>query len=252
MKREVRFDDDLPKTKKLKINNSFDDNHHYLNDNENIDEEFLEDGLKNPNYKHYFCSLLIIAKKRKGGVITDGYESGESDSDLDENSPAQQGDDEDEDMFSEKVEKPAAEQSTTKSKSGIKYLAKEKIVGQEWLNQESSDDEDEKGEKKVTITPFNMDRELEEGNFDETGHYIQKKDDQAMHDTWLNGVTKKQMKKAKGMQIRREARRQFFDSLGEKGTESKDELWSKLLSLMVPGEAVLSVKLTLYVLIYSK
>ncbi|KAK0651365.1 hypothetical protein B0T16DRAFT_403752 [Cercophora newfieldiana] len=56
------------------------------------------------------------------------------------------------------------------------------------------------------IDAFNMRQENEEGAFDEAGNYIRKAvDADAVHDRWLEGVSKKEIKKAAEAQEKRDA-----------------------------------------------
>jgi CD2 antigen cytoplasmic tail-binding protein 2 len=93
-------------------------------------------------------------------------------------------------------------------------------------DQESSDDEDDAalaaeeegideevgagGLKRNApkIDAYNMDAENEEGRFDENYNYVRKAaDPDAKHDSWLEGVSKKDMKKAAQAHEKREAER---------------------------------------------
>jgi CD2 antigen cytoplasmic tail-binding protein 2 len=56
------------------------------------------------------------------------------------------------------------------------------------------------------VDAFNMKAEQEEGRFDEAGNFVRKAaDPDAKHDTWLEGVSKKDMKKAAEAHEKREA-----------------------------------------------
>ncbi|CAK7267506.1 hypothetical protein SEPCBS57363_002624 [Sporothrix epigloea] len=56
------------------------------------------------------------------------------------------------------------------------------------------------------IDAFNMRQEQEEGAFDESGNFIRKAADaDALHDRWLDGLSKKEMKRAAAAHERREA-----------------------------------------------
>lgn len=153
-------------------------------------------------------------------------------------------DQEDEDMFAAEddpdegdTNNPAAPGSVSRGKKGkeVRFLDAEKIEGQESgsksggtirLDEDrgSSDDEEdielaiqEEGvDEEVgmgglkrhapAIDAFNMKAEQEEGAFDEAGNFIRKAvDPDAVHDRWLEGVSKKDMKKAKAAHEKREA-----------------------------------------------
>ncbi|KAF3921501.1 hypothetical protein ABW21_db0209542 [Orbilia brochopaga] len=52
---------------------------------------------------------------------------------------------------------------------------------------------------------FNMKAEMEEGRFDDQGNFVRRAvDPDAVHDTWLEGVSKKEMKKARESQEKRD------------------------------------------------
>ncbi|PGH18811.1 hypothetical protein AJ79_00224 [Helicocarpus griseus UAMH5409] len=58
------------------------------------------------------------------------------------------------------------------------------------------------------LDAFNMRAEQEEGRFDEAGNYVRKAvDPDAIHDSWLEGVSKKDMRKAKEAAEKREEER---------------------------------------------
>ncbi|OJD30057.1 lin1 family protein [Diplodia corticola] len=58
------------------------------------------------------------------------------------------------------------------------------------------------------LDAFNMKAENEEGRFDDQGNYVRKANDpDAVHDTWLEGLSKKDMKKARAAEEKREEER---------------------------------------------
>ncbi|KAI3398157.1 hypothetical protein diail_9779 [Diaporthe ilicicola] len=153
--------------------------------------------------------------------------------------------DEDEDMFAadddepdEQVSNdPAAPNTTSRGKKGkgVRFLDAHKIEGQESTSksgghvhldeQNGSSDGEEDLELAIQeegvdeeigmgglkrnapkIDAFNMKNEQEDGAFDEAGNFIRKAvDPDAVHDRWLEGVSKKEMKKAREAHERREA-----------------------------------------------
>lgn len=168
---------------------------------------------------------------------------GEGDDDNNNNNTREE--DEDEDMFAEEddpdeegINDPdAPKKTTTRVKKGkeVRFLDTDKIEGQEIgsrsggtirLDEErgSSDDEEdielaiqEEGVDEEVglgglkrnapkIDAFNMKAEQQEGAFDEAGNFIRKAvDPDAVHDRWLEGVSKKDMKKAAEAHEKREA-----------------------------------------------
>jgi CD2 antigen cytoplasmic tail-binding protein 2 len=79
------------------------------------------------------------------------------------------------------------------------------------------------------LEAFNMKAEQEEGRFDENGNYVRKaRDPYAHHDTWLEGVTKKQMKKAKEMHDKQEEERK------QKELEQDAIITGDVLAALIP------------------
>lgn len=96
------------------------------------------------------------------------------------------------------------------------------------------------GSKKThapLLDAFNMRSEQTEGAFDESGNYVRKSGDpDAVHDMWMEGVSKKEMKKAREAAERREDERRKRER-----EEDKDigELLSVLIPVLERGETVL-------------
>lgn len=123
-------------------------------------------------------------------------------------------------------------------------------------DQESSDDEDDAalaaeeegvdeevgagGLKRNAprVDAFNMKAEQEEGRFDAAGNYVRKAGDpDAAHDTWLEGVSKKDMKRAAEAHEKREAERRQ-QRLDDDAMLTSDILRTLILQLE-KGESVL-------------
>lgn len=88
------------------------------------------------------------------------------------------------------------------------------------------------------LDAFNMKNEQEEGRFDDQGNYVRKAADaDAVHDTWLEGVSKKDMKKAKEAADKREEERR------KKAIEDDSIPTGDVLKTLIPflerGETVL-------------
>ncbi|KAL8739477.1 MAG: hypothetical protein Q9190_007725 [Brigantiaea leucoxantha] len=95
-----------------------------------------------------------------------------------------------------------------------------------------------KKEHAPKLDAFNMKTEHEEGRFDEQGNYVRKAaDPDAVHDSWLEGVSKKDMKKAKEAADKRDEERR------QKTLEEDSVLTSEVLGDLIPylerGETVL-------------
>ncbi|KPM37193.1 hypothetical protein AK830_g9355 [Neonectria ditissima] len=150
-------------------------------------------------------------------------------------------DDDDDDMFAandDDGDKAASENGdfdkSGRKKKDVRFLDVEQIQGQEDESKTggeirlddrgSSDDEvdvdlaiqEEGVDEEVgagglkrnapKVEAFNLKAEMEEGQFDQSGNYVRKAGDpDAAHDTWLEGLSKKEMKKAAEAHERREA-----------------------------------------------
>jgi CD2 antigen cytoplasmic tail-binding protein 2 len=116
--------------------------------------------------------------------------------------------------------------------------------GDDELRDELPSDVDEEigagGKKKHApkLDAFNMRDEQEEGRFDETGNFVRKAmDPDALHDNWLDGVSKKDMKKAKEAQDQRE--REQRQKEREDDAILTSDLLATLIRNMQIGETVL-------------
>lgn len=88
------------------------------------------------------------------------------------------------------------------------------------------------------VDAFNMKGEQEEGRFDDQGNFVRKAaDPDAVHDSWLEGVSKKDMKKAKEAADKRD------EDLRQKRIEDDAVPTSDILKTLIPylerGETVL-------------
>lgn len=120
-------------------------------------------------------------------------------------------------------DKRAASAETSGSSSG----------GEEQRDEVPSDLDEEigaGGKKKHAprLDAFNTRQEEEEGRYDESGNYVRKAaDPDAMHDSWLEGLSKKDMKRA------REAQEKRDDEQRRKVMEDDAVLTSDLLSTLI-------------------
>ncbi|KAK0626158.1 hypothetical protein B0T14DRAFT_509281 [Immersiella caudata] len=148
-------------------------------------------------------------------------------------------DDDEVDMFGgshdEDEDKAVGKGKGGKKGKEVRFLDEDQIEGQEYASKTggtvklgddgSSDDDDEDIEAAIAeedvdeevgmgglkkhapkIDAFNMRQETEEGAFDEAGNYIRKAADaDAVHDRWLEGLSKKEIKKAAEAQEKRDA-----------------------------------------------
>ncbi|KAI0457295.1 hypothetical protein F5B21DRAFT_102614 [Xylaria acuta] len=203
------------------------------------------------------------AATKRGAVNIDGYDS---DSDREElgtlhTSKAKKKDaDEDmDDMFADADARDDTVDDTTGKKSKeVRFMSTGEIQGQEaesksgghiHINgaEESSDDDEEAialaiqeedvdeevgagGRKKHApkIEAFNLKEENEEGRFDEAGNFVRKAaDPDAVHDRWLEGLSKKDMRRAAEAHEKREAEQR------EKRRKEDSALTSDLLKSLI-------------------
>ncbi|MCJ1336472.1 hypothetical protein MMC09_001748 [Bachmanniomyces sp. S44760] len=95
-----------------------------------------------------------------------------------------------------------------------------------------------KKEHAPKLEAFNLRAEKEDGRFDENMNYVRKAaDPDAIHDSWLEGVSKKDMKKAKEAADKRDEERR------QRNLEADALLTSDILKTLIPhldrGESVL-------------
>lgn len=106
---------------------------------------------------------------------------------------------------------------------------------------EGMDEEVGAGGKKThapLIDAFNMRAEQEEGRFDESGNFVRKAvDPDAIHDTWLDGLSKKDIRRAKEAAEKRENERRERDKQNDSIITA--DLLRTLIIHMQRGETVL-------------
>lgn len=82
-------------------------------------------------------------------------------------------------------------------------------------------------EEEIKFTPFNMKEELEDGHFDEFGHYNLNKKDERHLDNWLEDIDWVKIKKDE------EYRKKYYAADGEYSSDSDDE---KMLPPKIPNK----------------
>jgi CD2 antigen cytoplasmic tail-binding protein 2 len=217
--------------------------------------------------------------RRKGNVSLanelDNYDAKTSGPSASAAKPAAD-DDDDDDMFAADDDDDAGlgadadDGDTTKpDKKTVRFLDASQIEGQDSSsrtkgeirldNQESSDDEadvdlaiEEEGidaevgagglkKHAPKVEAFNLKEEMQEGQFDQEGNYIRKAGDpDAIHDKWLDGLSKKEMKKAAAAHEKREAeaRKQRIQEDGVLVSELLGTLIKHLEKAETPIEAL--------------
>ncbi|ORX61158.1 hypothetical protein BCR36DRAFT_341489 [Piromyces finnis] len=177
-------------------------------DDDDDEEEEIEDFEKSKNLH--------------GRVNLDGYNS-DSDSNDEDNK-----NDDDFDMFADED----ADKKKKDKKVKVGKMKRSDIEGEEWNVPE--DEEEEK------MMPFNMDKDLEEGDFDENGHYIPKKDENQVYDKWLEDISKSDIMKAKAAKEKQDERIRQQENEEIDIDINKNEYYKALIMIMKPRETVLS------------
>lgn len=96
------------------------------------------------------------------------------------------------------------------------------------------------GKKKHApkLDAFNMKQEGEEGKFDQSGNFVRKAaDPDAVHDSWLEGTSRKDMKKAAEAHERREEERRRKNA--EQDSVQLSDILGSLISRLERGETIL-------------
>lgn len=210
-----------------------------------------------------------------------GYESDSSDDGQtwrEKEKLRKENDDDDDDMFASDEEKKGNESNP----SNIKPYKQTRFLDMDNFNRQaeieddtknedhSDDDEEEVTESNVDINyyvnpedsnnssqhrrepkleSFNLQDDLEEGQFDEEGNFIRSAEDSAAHqDQWLNDISKKDINKA------REAHRKRVDSKEDQVDEimPKSVVISNLIGLLDIGESPLEALQRIHKLSKSK
>ncbi|KAK3953912.1 hypothetical protein QBC32DRAFT_337816 [Pseudoneurospora amorphoporcata] len=185
-------------------------------------------------------------------------------------------DDDEVDMFGDLEDDDGAEPTTggTKKDKTVHFLDDTEIEGQDLSSKaggtvtidpaaqpKESDDEDEEDEETIAaaiaeegideevglgglkkhapkIDAFNMKAEQEEGAFDEAGNFIRRAADaNAVHDKWLEGLSKKEIKKAAAAHEKREAERRQQEREDDK--IATGDLLKNLILTLEKGETAL-------------
>ncbi|OMJ25368.1 CD2 antigen cytoplasmic tail-binding protein 2 [Smittium culicis] len=183
------------------------------------------------------------------------------------------GNDDDDDMFNENFTSKDPERKASSSKNNSKsdkniansrFLDIRDIEGQEYGQNSGSDkirssdysDEDDNSESEKNpksepkIEAFNMADNYKEGKFDDEGNFVwNKKDSEDIHDTWLTGISKKDIKIAskakaikddeelKKLQSQAKEKLELFDG---RTLVSDMDLKSFLIEVLDSNETILS------------
>ncbi|KAG0034570.1 hypothetical protein BGZ81_004114 [Podila clonocystis] len=195
--------------------------------------------------------LLEQRKTRRGAVTNVAYNSGEDSSDDEEldqkkkktpvddidSAPGAADEDED-DMFAdpEDIARRMAEKQKKKGKS--KGFDASEIQGED-LDLSNLDEEDYDSDGNPKIEAFNMKEELEDGGeIDDAGNFIRKLDPDRFHDSWLEGLSRKEILAAKQAHERRTRQAQIEEKEAAASAMTETDIYLELVNILRPSESV--------------
>ncbi|GJJ70171.1 CD2 antigen cytoplasmic tail-binding protein 2 [Entomortierella parvispora] len=129
-------------------------------------------------------------------------------------------------------------------RKGKKKLApgefdKDEIEGED-LNLEDLDDEEYDSEGNPKIEAFNMKEELEEGGeIDASGNFIRKLDPDRFHDSWLEGLSRKEIEAARQAHDRKIRQQKEEEREAARSAMTETDIYLELANILTPGESVL-------------
>ncbi|KAG0368355.1 hypothetical protein BC939DRAFT_501058 [Gamsiella multidivaricata] len=205
--------------------------------------------------------LLEQRKGRRGGVTVVEYMSGEESSD-DENfnkkkkkafvddipgavtKASVEEEEEEDDMFAdpEEIERRRIQKkkkAALRDKGKNKGFDRSEIEGEE-LNLDELDEEEYDSEGNPKIEAFNMKEELEEGGeIDEAGNFIRKLDPDRFHDSWLEGVSRKDIQSAREAHERKMKQAQAEEREAAATIMTETDIYMELVNILRPSETVI-------------
>ncbi|KAG9066036.1 hypothetical protein KI688_001255 [Linnemannia hyalina] len=187
-------------------------------------------------------------EKKKKVIVNDEEDEDDETSFL----PAvEEGDDED-DMFAdvdpEKQARIAKEKELLEKKKQLLKRKKGKATGKgfdrseiegEKLVEEDLDEDDYDEEGNLKIEAFNMDEELEEGNeIDENGDFVRKLDPERFHDSWLEGLSRKEIESARQAHERKERKVLMEEKEAAASAMTETDIYVEIVNIIRPSESV--------------
>ncbi|KAF8944891.1 hypothetical protein BGZ47_003544 [Haplosporangium gracile] len=216
--------------------------------------------------------MLEQRKARRGAVTVVEYQDGEVSSDDEEDGrkkklPVNDGEDEDDEvsflpaveegddennMFAdvdpEKQARIAKEKESLEKKKQLLKKKKGKATGKgfdrseiegEELVEEDLDDDDYDEEGNLKIEAFNMNEELEEGNeIDENGNFVRKLDPERFHDSWLEGLSRKEIESARRAHERKEMKARMEEKEAAASAMNETDIYVEIVNILRPSESV--------------
>ncbi|KAF9965808.1 hypothetical protein BGZ70_004073 [Mortierella alpina] len=207
--------------------------------------------------------LLEQRKSRRGAVTVVKYDGDESSDDdtpskkkekvfVDDaipgtktaGAPAEDNDDED-DMFAD-ADDIAKKEAELKRKAAIakgkgtgKGFDRSEIEGEE-LNLDDLDEDEFDSDGNPKVEAFNMKEELEDGGeIDESGNFIRKVDPDRFHDSWLEGLSRKEIQAARQAHDRKVKQAQIEEREAAATAMTETDIYLELVNILQPSETVI-------------
>jgi len=142
-----------------------------------------------------------------------------------------------------KTKQTIVEQVQAKRK-GKKRLApgefdKDEIEGED-LKLEDLDKEEYDSDGNPKIEAFNMKEELEEGGeIDASGNFIRKLDPDRFHDSWLEGLSRKEIEAARQAHDRKIRQQKEEEREAARSAMTETDIYLEIANILTPGESVL-------------
>ncbi|KAF9134868.1 hypothetical protein BGW39_005583 [Mortierella sp. 14UC] len=212
--------------------------------------------------------LLEQRKTRRGAVTVVEYKDGEVSSDDEEDERKKKlpledeaedevipglndGEEEEADMFADPEEIARKEESKKKKlaflqkkkgKGKTKGFDRSEIEGED-LDEAELDEDDYDEEGNLKIEAFNMKGELEEGGeIDENGNFVSKLDPERFHDSWLEGLSRKEIESARRAHERKERKALMEEKEAAQNAMTETDIYVEIVNTLKPGESVVGGK----------
>lgn len=116
---------------------------------------------------------------------------------------------------------------------------KDEIEGED-LKLEDLDKEEYDSDGNPKIEAFNMKEELEEGGeIDASGNFIRKLDPDRFHDSWLEGLSRKEIEAAREAHDRKIRQQKEDEREAARSAMTETDIYLELANILTPGESVL-------------
>ncbi|KAF9570179.1 hypothetical protein EC968_002118 [Mortierella alpina] len=204
--------------------------------------------------------LLEQRKSRRGAVTVVKYDGDESSDDeapskkdkvfVDDTIPgmkpaASAAEDDVDDMFAD-ADDTAKKEAELKRKGAIakgkgtsKGFDRSEIEGED-LNLDDLDEDEFDSDGNPKVEAFNMKEELEDGGeIDESGNFIRKVDPDRFHDSWLEGLSRKEIQAARQAHDRKVKQAQIEEREAAATAMTETDIYLELVNILQPSETVI-------------